>query len=97
MEEKKLIPASEFCSHHKVEINFIHSLQQYGLIEIIFEKGNEYLEEEKLNEVEKIMNLHNELNVNMEGIDVVLHLLEQLEQTQKEINSLRNQLKFYAR
>lgn len=97
MEGKKLIPASEFCIHHKVEINFIHSLQQYGLIEIISEEGNEYLEEEKLNELEKIMSLHNELNVNMEGIDVVLHLLEQLEQTQKEINSLRNQLRFYAR
>jgi hypothetical protein len=96
MEEKKLIPASELCLYHKVEISFIHSLQEYGLIEIISEKGNEYLDEEKLSELEKIINLHNELHVNIEGIDVVLHLLEQLEATQGELNRLRNQLKFYT-
>jgi hypothetical protein len=96
MEEKKLIPASEFCIHHRIEINFIHSLQDYGLIEIISEKGNEFLDEEKLSDLEKIIRLHNELHVNMEGIDVVLHLLEKLEATQKEINTLRNQLKFYT-
>ena len=96
MEEKKLIPANELCFHHKVEIGFIHSLQEYGLIDIISEKGDEYLDEEKLSELEKIINLHNELHVNIEGIDVVLHLLEQLEATQGELNRLRNQLKFYT-
>jgi hypothetical protein len=96
MEEKKLIPASEFCIHHRIEINFIHSLQDYGLIEIISEEGNEFLDEEKLSDLEKIVRLHNELHVNMEGIDVALHLLEQLEATHKEIRTLRNQLKFYT-
>jgi hypothetical protein len=95
MEEKKLIPASEFCVHHRVEISFIHSLQEYGLVEIISEEGNDYLDEEKLNDLEKVIRLHNELHVNMEGIDVILHLLEQLEATQKELNILKNQLKFY--
>jgi hypothetical protein len=94
--ERKLIPANEFCIHHKVEISLIHSLQEYGLIEIISEEGGDYLEEEKLNDLEKVIRLHNELHVNMEDIDVVLHLLEQLEATQKEINTLRNQLKFYT-
>jgi hypothetical protein len=95
MEERKLIPASEFCIHHQVEIGLIHSLQEYGLIEIISEQGNDYLDEEKLNELEKMVRLHDELHVNMEGIDVALHLLEQLETTQKELNRLRDQLKFY--
>jgi transposase len=95
MEERKLIPASEFCIHHQVEIGLIHSLQEYGLIEIISEQGNDYLDEEKLNELEKMVRLHDELHVNMEGIDVALHLLEQLETTQKELSRLRDQLKFY--
>jgi hypothetical protein len=96
MEEKKLIPASEFCVHHKVEINFIHSLREYDLVKVISEEGVDYLEEEKLNELEKIIRLHHELNLNMEGIDVVLHLLEQLAMAQEELHALKNQLKFYA-
>jgi hypothetical protein len=96
MEEKKLIPASEFCIHYKLEISFIRLLQENGLIEIISEGGDEFIDEDRLNELEKIIRLHNELQVNVEGIDVALHLIEQLEAAQKELNSLKNQLKFYT-
>jgi hypothetical protein len=95
MNEQQLIPAQEFCLHHQVEIEFIYSLREYGLIRVINNEGNEYLSSEELNELEKIIRLHYDLNVNMEGIDVVLNLLRQLEDTQHEMNELRNQLRFY--
>jgi DNA-binding transcriptional MerR regulator len=95
MEEHELIPAHEFCSHHHVELDFIYSLQEYGLIEVINNEGTNYFSPESLNELEKIVRLHYDLNVNMEGIDVILHLLKQLENAQQEMNELRNQLKFY--
>ena len=90
-----MILAQEFCTHHHVELNFIYSLQEYGLIELINSEGNEYFSADQLNELERIVRLHSDLNVNMEGIDVVLHLLKQLETAQQEANELRNQLKFY--
>lgn len=93
--EEQLIPAQEFCTHHHLEMNFIYSLREYGLIEVISNEGNDYLSIERLNELEKIIRLHYDLNVNMEGIDVILHLLNQLETAQHEANELRSQLKFY--
>jgi len=96
MQEKELISANEFCVHHRVEISFIYSLKEYGLIEIISEEGNDYLSADDLHKLEKILRLHSELHINMEGIDVVLHLLKQLENSQKQVNELRNQLKFYS-
>jgi hypothetical protein len=95
MYEHELIPAQEFCTHHDVELNFIYSLHEFGLIEIINEEGNDYLSTDQLNQLEKIVRLHYDLNVNMEGIDVILHLLKQLEATHQEANELRNQLRFY--
>jgi chaperone modulatory protein CbpM len=95
MQEHELIPAQEFCSQHKVEINFIYSLQEYGLIEVINSEGKEYLSPDHLHELEKIVRLHYDLDVNLEGIDVILHLLKQLEAAQKEAIELRNQLKLY--
>ena len=96
MQENELIPAKEFCVHHHIEINFIHSLHQYGLIEIISNEEGEFLSADRLAELEKIIRLHYDLDVNMEGIDVVLHLLKQLEASQKELTELRNHLKFYS-
>jgi hypothetical protein len=65
------------------------------LINVISNEGNDYLSTEKLNELEKIIRLHYDLDVNMEGIDVIMHLLNQLEVAQQEANELKNQLKFY--
>jgi hypothetical protein len=93
--EEQLIPAQEFCTRHHIELNFIYSLREYGLIEVISNEGDDYISAEKLNELEKIIRLHYDLDVNMEGIDVIMHLLNQLERMQHETNELRNELKFY--
>ena len=95
MQEHELILAQEFCTHYQVEMNFIHSLQEFGLVEVISNEGNDYVSADRLNELEKMIRLHYDLNVNIEGIDVILHLLEQLDEAQREANELRNQLKFY--
>lgn len=95
MQDHELISAEEFCAHYHVEMQFIHSLQEYGLIELITKEGGEFLQPERLNELEKIVHLHYDLDVNVEGIDVILHLLKQLETAQQEAKELKNQLKFY--
>jgi hypothetical protein len=95
MQEHELILAREFCMQHRVEMNFIYSLQEYGLIEVIRNEEEDYISLDRLNELERIVRLHYELNINMEGIDVVLHLLEQLETAQKEANELKHRLQFY--
>lgn len=95
MQEHELISAQEFCTHHHVEMNFIYSLREYGLVDVINNEGSDYLSTDQLNELEKIVRLHYDLNINMEGVDVILHLLKQLETSQQEMNELRNQLKFY--
>ena len=91
-----MIPAQEFCTHHHVEMNFIYSLREYGLIDVISNEGNDYVSADKLGELEKIIRLHYELDVNMEGIDIILHLLKQLDDAEHEVSKLRSQLKFYG-
>jgi len=95
MSEPELISTQEFCTRHHVEPNFIYSLREYGLIDVVSNEGNDYLSTDRLNELEKIARLHYDLNINMEGIDVILHLLKQLENAQSELTELQHQLKFY--
>ena len=42
-----------------------------------------------------MIRLHNELNVNIEGIDVVFNLLEKEKELREELNALKNKLKLY--
>jgi hypothetical protein len=68
-------------------------LRDYGLIDVISNEGNEFLSADKLNQLEKIVRLHYDLDVNVEGIDVILHLLQQLENAEHEMHKLKSQLK----
>jgi hypothetical protein len=97
MQKQDLIPASKFCLHYHVDMSFLNSLQEYELVQTVTEKEDTYISAEQLGELEKIIRLHYELNVNMEGIDVILRLLKSLDDAQAEALRLRNQLQFYSR
>ena len=95
MEKEDLIPAKEFCSSHDLEISFIYSLQQYGLLEITTIKETVYLPASQLPQAERMIRLHHELGINMEGIDAIKHLLQRVEDMQTEIATLKNRLSLY--
>ena len=90
-----MIPADEFCTSHNIEISFISSLQEAGLIEIITVKETDYIYESQLNDLEKIVRLYYDLDINLEGIDTVINLLQRISDMQDEITFLRNRLRFY--
>ena len=95
MQEEDLIPAKEFCSSHNLEVSFVYTLQQYGLVEITTIEETTYLPASQLPHAERMARLHNELGINMEGIDAIKHLLQRVEDMQDEIAMLRNRLSLY--
>jgi len=95
MEKKALIPAQEFCRNYNLEVSFIGSLQQYGLLEIITIDEVIYLQPEELPLAEKMASLYSELGINVEGIDAIRHLLQRVENMQDEITALKNKLSIY--
>jgi hypothetical protein len=95
MAGENLIPTRELCIHHNIEISFIHSLEEYGLANIITIEGTGFIDQEQLKEIERMIHLHYDLEVNLEGIDVIQHLLENQQSMQKEMSLLKNKLRFY--
>jgi chaperone modulatory protein CbpM len=95
MQTAQLIPINTFCIHHQVDIAFIHSLQRFGLIEIITIEETTFIPEDKVNELEKLVRLYHELEINLEGIDVITHLLERVKKMQEKIIALQNRLSLY--
>lgn len=90
-----LIAVDEFCASHDIEISFISSLQQSGLIEITKIKNSGFIEADKLMQLEKYIRLYYELDINLEGIETIDHLLQHINSMQDEIINLRNRLRLY--
>ena len=95
MNIQEFIPIDIFCRQHGVEISFISSLQEFGLIEVTRINEAECIPVNQLPEAEKLVRLHDELDINMEGIDVVTHLLQRIKNMQDEIILLKNRLRLY--
>ncbi|HMJ45899.1 MAG TPA: chaperone modulator CbpM [Ferruginibacter sp.] len=91
----KLVAAKTFCSHHNISYEFISQLQQNDLIEVVKENRTYYIPYEQLEKLEKMVRLYRDLDINPEGIQTVIYLLEQLHEKEKEIIRLRNRLVFY--
>lgn len=93
MKTEQLVSVSLFCKSHCIEQSFIQSLAKYEFIEIITNHKNEaFLETNSLKDIEQMMRLHYDLNINMEGIGAVQHLLQQIEDLKKEVIHLKNKL-----
>ena len=95
MQQEDLVPASEFCAYHSIELSFIQSLQEHGMIETVLEEEKIFLPVSQMARLEKIVRLHFELDISLEGIETITHLLDRMEQMQKDITRLTNRLRAY--
>jgi hypothetical protein len=95
METKNLISIQQFCTQYEIPVTFINALHEYELIEIIVTENKNYLKEAQINKIEKMIRLHYDLEINLEGIHVIDNLLDRLENLQSQITTLNNRLKFY--
>lgn len=92
MENERLVALETLCNCYKVDTSFIQSLNEYGLLEITRTGQTECVDKDCLAEVETMINLHYELEINMEGIDAISHLLKRVKEMQKEISILKTRL-----
>ena len=95
MEIEKMIPAIEFCMYHNIELSFIYSLKESGLIDLISIEEKIFVPVSQLKRLEKLMRLKEEMDITIEGIETITYLLERINDMQQYILKLNNKLAFY--
>ncbi len=95
MNDKKLIPIKTFCTIYKTPTSFLDDLYEYEIIKFKIVDNKKHIRLKDINTIEKLMRLHFDLNINMEGLDAIIHLTNQINQLQDEINELKNKINFY--
>lgn len=95
MAEKHFIATKIICSRYGIAYSFVIALNEFGLIQLERIEKITYLHQDQIGTLEKMIRLHQELQLNMEGIDVVCNLLQKEENLRKEVTALKNRLRLY--
>lgn len=95
MAGKNIIPVDQFCKHYGIDSSFVHSLLDHGLTEIIVVEDTSYIAGNKIKDIERMIRLHYDLDINMEGIEAITHLLERMDRLQNELRTFKNRLLIY--
>ena len=90
-----LISTNDFCTWHQVEYTFISSLREAGLVEITIVNKTEYIPETQLQKLERMVRMHQDLDINLAGIEAITHLLDRFEAIQQDMRTLKNKLRIY--
>ena len=92
MESAQLIPAEEFCTFYNIDVSFIQSLEEIGLIEVTTNEERGFIAPEQLKDLEQFIRLHYDLGINLEGIDAIINVLQKVRSLQHEVYLLRTRL-----
>ncbi len=95
MQTEEMIPADEFCIHHNIELSFIYSLKESGLIEMSSVEEKVFVPVSQLNQLERLVRLYYEMDINLEGIETITYLLQRMNDMQQQIILLNNRLSIY--
>ena len=95
MNNQELISVELLCTKLHIESSFIASLEEYGLTKITTIDRISYIDPEHLADIERLARLHYEMDINLEGIEAISHILRRIDLLQNEITLLKNRLRFY--
>ena len=97
MANEELTAIHEFCASRNVEISFVQSLRESGLLETIIIEETAFISDDQLPELDKLVRLHYDMDINLEGIETIYYLLQQMKVMQKELAGLKSRLSLYER
>lgn len=95
MNTDKLIRISELCTHYHLRASFFDEIESYDLIEIKTIPDGKFIHRKQLRTLEKIIRLHEELEINMQGIDVIFGMISEIEKMKTKLALLRSKLDVY--
>ena len=95
MSEENYISLNTLCKCYSIEMSLLLDFENHGLIEVVRIEELLCIPMEQIQELEKMLHLHQELQINAAGIDTIFNLLRHINELKKEKQLLLNKLKVY--
>jgi len=81
VEDDELITLVEICQKYNIKEDELKEMLEYGL----FEMNNDFVSLKTLSRIESAYHLKHDLDINMQGVAMVLELMDELKLLRKEI------------
>jgi dephospho-CoA kinase len=95
MSIEQLIPIERYCQLEEVDIAFVRALTERGLIQVVVHQEGPFIAADQLVRLEQLARMHFDLDINLEGIEAISHMLERLELMQQQLRSAQERLRLY--
>jgi hypothetical protein len=92
---ENLMTIQEYSVTYNIEPEFLTSLEECGIVFFSLEGEKKYIREEQLDELERYIHFHYDLNINIEGIDAIRHLLQRVHHLDAEVRQLKSRLNLH--
>ena len=86
MQEK--ISREDVLKHYNIEVHFLDSLEEFGLLKTVEEDHVKYIYYEELPNLERYANWHYDLEVNLPGLEILQNLLNKMDVLLRENRNL---------
>ena len=95
METYQLIKFEDVCIHHDLDTGFVETIKTFEIINFIVKDNVHYIAIDDMPVIERVIRLHYDLQINMEGIAVINRMRSKIENLQETIQKLQNKLAVY--
>jgi len=93
----QLTSVAQIIQNYQINDTSLYYLNESGIIKIIIVEQTEYIHQDDLSDLEKIIRIQQELNINMESMDIVINLIDKIKTLQIENKTLKNLLSMHTR
>jgi hypothetical protein len=91
----ELISIKDFCSKNNFQLEFFDDISDYDFLEIYQINGEKFIDPDDLDIVYKVAKFYYDLDINFEGIEVIMNLLNEMSRLKEKIRNLENTLNFF--
>lgn len=89
------ISIRQYCELSQTDLSFMHSLNDAGIISFSWQEKEAFIGEEDIPALECYTHLYYDLQINIEGIDAIRHLLSRIKELQDQLRNTEARLKIF--
>lgn len=93
--QTETIKITTWCESYHIDHSFVNELESRGLISLVVIEQEKCVHHDQLADLEQFTRWHYDMDINMEGIETISHLLAKLKTMQNEMANLKSRLGLY--